>query len=295
MQANAPYLVVPSLTAPGSALQLAVFRILVAAHLITVFTSPALPLLATIGGHPHPLANTMFPEALEALVTWPLVLVLAQVGTVAALCMALGLLTRVAVWVVLGCFVLTQNYWFRSTVFHDDWLYFIFPLLVLGLSRCGDRLALDALLRKRPPLEGDARATYRWPVEAIVFWFAFLYCAAGVAKLFPLRKGLLWLSGRSVQWFAIEFVLDSPIHWLLGYTPFDYRVLWPFTLASIATVILELGACSLPFLGRRRLLLYFALLGMHASIWCLGIPGFVQIASVFAVAMLPADLFRDAR
>lgn len=97
-----------------------------------------------------------------------------------------------------------------------------------------------------------------------------------------------------MQWFAIEFVWDSPLFWLLGHAPFDYRVLWPFPLASIATVALELGAGALPFLGPRRGWLYLLVLGMHASIWALGIPGFVQIALVFAVATLPPTLFRDA-
>ena len=284
-----------ALEQPGSALQLAVLRILVAAHLLTVFTSPALPLLALIGAHPHPMADTALPSWLESRLTWPVVQVAADVGIAASLLLALGLWTRAAVWVVLVAFLITQNQWFRSTVFHDDWLYFVFPLLVLAFSRCADRLALDARFGRQQALSGRERAQYRWPIEAVVCWFALLYVAAGVAKLFPLRKGLLWISGRSVQWFAIEFVWDSPVFWLLGRAPFDYRILWPFTLASVATVVLALGAGALPFLGARRSWLYVAVLGMHASIWSLGIPGFVQIALVFAVAMVPATLFRDAR
>ena len=284
---------IDALARPGSALQLAVLRVLVAVHLCTVFTSPALPLLAVIGGHPHPMAGSWLPNWLEARVTWSHVLLLAQLGAGASVLLALGLFTQVAVWAVLVAFVVTQNHWFRATVFHDDWLYFVFTLLVLGFSRCADRLALDALISRRRPLEGDARAQYRWPIEAVVAWFALLYVAAGLAKLLPLRKGLLWISGRSVQWFSIEFVRDSPLFWVLGRTPFDYRILWPFTLASVATVVLELSAGALPFLGKRRVLPYCALLGMHASIWALGIPGFVQIALVFAVAMLPPTLFRD--
>lgn len=285
----------PALAAPGSALQLALVRLLFAAHLLTVFTSPALPLLARIGGKPHPMAATSVPEALETLLSWQDVLLIAQVGAGAAVAMALGLFTRLAVGVVLIAFLITQNYWFRATVFHDDWLYFVFPLLALLFARCSDRLSIDALIARKPPLEGEARSAYRWPIEVIVGWFAFLYVAAGIAKLFPLRKGVLWLSGRSVQSFAVEFLHDSPLYWLLDGTPFDYRLLWPFTLASVATVVLELGAGALPFLDKGRPLLFLGLLGMHASIWSLGIPDFVQIALAFSVAMLPARLFRDGR
>jgi hypothetical protein len=285
----------PALAMPGSALQLALIRLLVAVHLVTVFTSPALPLLARIGGAPHPMAGTHVPRALEALLSWQHVLWIAHVGAVAAVAMALGVATRLAVGVVLVAFLITQNYWFRATVFHDDWLYFVFPLMVLLFSRCSDRLSVDALLRRKPPLAGDARAAYRWPVELIVAWFAFLYVAAGLAKLLPLRKGVLWLSGRSVQHFATEFLHDSPVYWVLGRSAFDHCILWPFTLASVATVALELGAGALPFLSKARPLLFLALLGMHASIWSLGIPGFVQIALTFSAAMLPARLFRDGR
>ena len=285
----------PALAAEGSALQLALVRLLFAAHLVTVFTSPALPLLSRIDAKAHPMAGTSVPHSFEALLSWQDVTLIAHVGTGAAIAMALGVFTRLATGVVLVAFLITQNYWFRATVFHDDWLYFVFPLSVLLFARSNDRLAIDALLRRKPPLSGDARSAYRWPVELIVSWFAFLYVAAGLAKIFPLRKGVLWLSGRSVQAFAVEFVQDSPLYWLLDRAPFDYRVLWPFALASWATVVVELAAGALPCLGKTRPLLFLAVLGMHASIWMLGIPGFIQIALAFLPAMLPARLFRDGR
>lgn len=283
------------LSQPGSALQLALVRTMVGAHLSFVLMSPALPLLARIGGAPHPMAQTSVPHAIEALLSWPQVVWIARTGAVAAVAMAIGLSTRLAIGVVLAAFLITQNYWFRATVSHDDWLYFVFPLLVLSFSRCSDRFAVDAAIRRSPALTGDARSAYRWPIELIVGWFAFLYVAAGIAKLFPLRKGILWLSGRSVQSFAVEFLHDSPLFWLLRHTPFDYRLLWPFTVASLATVMLELGAGALPLLDKRRPLLFLALLCMHASIWALGIPGFVQIGLAFLFAMVPPRAYPDAR
>lgn len=281
-----------NLTAPGSARQLALFRIVAAVHLFTVFQSPALGVLAAVEAKPHPMAGTLLPGSLEALLSWSDVQLVATLGSAAAVLMALGLWTKLATCAVLGALLVTQNYWFRATVFHDDWLYFPFPLLVLLFSRCADRLSLDARLRPARPQPRARPNDHRWPVELIVLGFALQYVAAGLAKLFPLRKGLEWLSGRSVQGFAIEFVHDSPAYWLRGHSLFDYTTLWPFTLASYGTVAVELLALGM--LSRRpRLWLWLLLLMMHASIWWLGIPGFVQIALVFGVVMLPAEAFRD--
>ncbi|HKP57588.1 MAG TPA: HTTM domain-containing protein [Polyangiales bacterium] len=283
-----------SLGQVGSGLQLAVLRIVVGVHLLTVFGSPVLPLLASVGAHPHPMTSSAIPAALEALVPAEEMPLLGGVGMLAACAMIAGLFTRAAIVLALLAFLITQNYWFRSTVFHDDWLYLVFPLLTLACSDCADRLALDARLRKRSPRRGAQRQAYRWPLELIASWFAFVYVSAGVAKLFPLRKGVLWLSGRSVQQFAVEFLPDSPIFWLTGHSLFDYRLVWPFCIASWLTALVELSAGAMIFLPRARWVFWLALLGMHVGIWCMGIPGFVQLALVFAIAMLPVELFRDA-
>jgi len=284
---------------PGSAKHLAVVRIVIAVHLLTVFTSPAFGLLARIGAHPHPLTATWFPPGLEAAVAanieW-----LVQLGAGLSVAMALGLGTRVVVPFLCVVFVVTQNYWFRSTLFHDDWLYFGFALLVLGFARTSDAWSLDALILSRwRASRGEAapaidRRQYRWPVELLVLWFAFTYVAAGVAKVFPLSKGLLWLTGISAQEFAVQFVRDSPWYWILGHAPFDLTMRWPFTLAAIGTVAIELGAGLLLFTHRYRLPLMLSILALHASIWMFGIPAFPQMALALGVALIPPRWFSDA-
>lgn len=283
---------------PGSAKLLAVVRVVIGVHLLTVFTSPAFPLLARIGGHPHPMTATWFGGGLEqavaANIEW-----LVQLGAGLSIAMALGLGTRVLVPLLCVLFVITQNYWFRSTLFHDDWLYFGFPLLALGFARTSDAWSLDALIlaRWRASRGADApvvdRRQYRWPVEALVLWFAFTYVAAGVAKLFPLSKGLLWLTGISAQQFAVEFVRDSPWFWILGHAPFDLTTRWPFAIAAFGTVLVELGAGLLLFTHRYRLPLFLAILALHASIWMFGIPAFPQMALALGVALIPPRLFSD--
>jgi hypothetical protein len=283
------------LRAPGSARHLALVRIVFAAHVLTVLLSPAVRLMQQLGAVPQPLTHTVVPAALERWLARGAVLAVLDVGVVAALCVLLGALTRLALPVLLACFLLTQNYWYRDVNFHDDWLYLTFDLLVLCFAPCADALALDALVRRRAgrrPASRDAQA-YRWPVEAMIGWVSLLYVAAGLAKLLPLRKGLVWLTGISAQRFAQEFLADSPVHWLLRRPAFDYGVRWPFTLAAWGTVLVELGAAALLVTRRAYVPVLLGLLGMHAAIYMLGIPGFVQIALASCVLFLRPESFRD--
>ena len=283
---------------PGSPRLLALVRLAMGLHLTTVFASPAVPLLSQIGGHPHPMTATYFPAALEALIASHAV-ELSLVGATASMAMAIGLATRFMVPLVLVLFLATQNFWFRSTLFHDDWLYFTFPLLVLSFARPADVWSADAWILRRwrsakssNPPEVDARQ-YRWPVEAVVLWFAFVYVSAGIAKLFPIQKGLVWITGISAQEFAVQFVRDSPAFWMLGEAPFDFEQRWPFTIAAVGTVLVELSAGALLFTHRYRLPLFLAILGLHISIFMMGIPGFPQMALALGVALVPPHYLRD--
>jgi hypothetical protein len=270
---------------PGSAVHLAVVRIVFAAHAMTVLMSPAIPLLHRVTVQPLFATQTMLPPALEALVAPPARMqIIVGAGVIAAFATLVGFATFVALPLMFVSFFLSQNYFFRHSLFHDDWLYFNFFLLVLCFSPCADRLALDALLR-RPRRERPANA-YRWPVEVMILWFALIYVLAAVAKLFPLRKGLMWLSGGSAQHFAVHFVADSPIYWVLGRPLFDYGVRWPFAIAAILTVAIELSALLLVWTRRFDAWVVGAIIAMHVGITLFGVPGFVQIALVSAVLFL---------
>jgi hypothetical protein len=260
------------------------------AHLLTVFASPAIPLLIQIGATPHPQAHAPLQQLLPALADPGLISVARYVGMISCTTMLFGLATRLSTIVTLAAFFLTQQYWFGTTVFHDDWLYFTFYLLVLCFAPIGDAFSFDAWRNRQPyrPL-----GAYRWPVEAIILWFAFNYFAAGIAKIFPLAKGAAWLSGASAREFAQEFVRDSPLFWVLGHSAFPLDADWPFFLASVLTAIVELGAICLLFTRRAYLPVLAALIGMHFGIWLMGIPGFVQIALVSAVAFASPSWFES--
>lgn len=267
---------------PGSALHLAIIRIVFAMHALTVLTSPSLPLIRRLSDEPLLSTHTMLPPALEQLVIRRLDLIIA-VGVIAAVFVIVGLATRTASWILLAVFLSTQNYFFRFSLFHDDWLYFNFYLLVLCLSRSADRLALDALIRPRPAAASPA---YRWPVEVMIGWFSLVYISAGIAKLMPLRKGVLWLGGSSLQHFAVHFYFDSPIYWLLGHPLFDYSTRWPFCVGAVATVLIELSAGLLLVTRTADAWIVGAIILLHVGVALLGIPGFVQISILSSLLFL---------
>src|SRR5262249_24117747 len=140
---------------------------------------------------------------------------LLQIGIVASLLGAVGLFTRPALILCGVCFLLTQNFWFRMSLFHDDWLYFNAYLWILAFSPSSDAWSVDAWLRRRRGLDAPAPSRrHTLAIELMVLWFAGIYVAAGLAKIFPLVKVWDWVSGYRAQRFAQEFLLDSPIYWL---------------------------------------------------------------------------------
>jgi hypothetical protein len=278
------------LALPGSPRVLALVRIVVCAHVASVLMSPSFDAILFVPAHVMPWAKTILPEALERLVLAHLGFVV-QLGLAGALLGLLGLFTRPALLITFGSFFLSQDIWFRMSLFHDDWLYFNAYLLVLALSPCADAWSLDARLFGR---DTTPRVSHRIALELMTLWFAGIYVAAGLAKLFPLVKAWPWLAGRRAQQFALEFLLDSPLTWVLGRPPFDYAsTRWPFALAAVYTVCTELGAATLVLTTRHRARVLTSIAVMHAGVWLLGVPGFVQVACVAMTVFVPAAWLGD--
>lgn len=275
----------------GSAKHLALVRIIFGIHVLSVLLSPV---IITIRQYVDPAAvaigtETIFPLFVENILNTHIVLI-QSLGIMAALLTIIGFLTKYFMPLLFLCFLVTQNYYYRHCQFHDDWLYFNFYLLTLSFSRCSDAWAVDALFSK-PSKENMDLKNYRWPIELMILWFVGLYVAAGVAKLFPLQKGMIWLTGVAVREFVQFFALDSPIYWTLGHSLFNYDLLWPFSLIAIVTVFTEFAVIGLLFTHHYRMILLPAIVSMHVGIYCFGIPGFVQIALISMVLFIPDRWF----
>jgi hypothetical protein len=279
---------------PGSPSHVALLRVVLGLHLLRVLLSPSLDLLMAIGPELHPQAHVLGGAALYGSLDGDAVAIARTVGVAAAGCVIAGLGGRLGVLALLGSFLVTQFYWFGATLFHDDWIFFVFPLLSLLTLTAPTAYSIDGwLLRRRVSLDTQS-AEARLVVEAWVFWIGFVYAAAGIAKLFPLVKGIEWLTGRGPQLFAVEFVRQSPAVALFGEPLFPYDQQWIFALGAVATVVLELGAAGLWFTRRLYLPLALGIFGMHLGFLLVGIPGFVGMFAVLAAALLPARGFARA-
>lgn len=291
---SAPSHIAARLQTPGSPTHAALLRVALGFHLLGVFGSPGLDLLITIGPELHPQAGVVGGAALFERLSPALVAHLRDLGTLTAALLIVGLGGRITASLLLVSLLVTQYFWFGGSLFHDDWIYFVFPTLTFCCLTAPTAFSLDGLLRRRRrDLAAQARQA-RFVVEAWVFWIGFVYVAAGIAKLFPLAKGIEWLSGRAAQAFAVEFVRESPAVALFGAPLFPYDALWVFCLGAIGTVAVELGAAALWWTRRAYLPLAVAIFALHAGIWMVGIPAFIGMFGILALALLPAGGFARA-
>lgn len=275
------------MTQPGSPSHAGLLRIVLGAHLLAVMTSPALSLLLDIEPGLHPQSHVVGGVEIFSLLSTRVVEVMRASGVVFACLVILGFGGRWSIAGLLVSFLITQLYWFGATLFHDDWIYFIFPLLALLTLTESTAYSVDGWLRRRDVDSSKQTREARFLVEAWVFWIGFVYLAAGLAKVFPLAKGMAWLSGRAAQEFAIEFVLQSPALALFGQTLFPYEQRWIFMVGSVLTVLVELGAVMLWFSRSAYAPLALAIFSLHLGIWLIGIPAFIGMFSVLALALLP--------
>jgi hypothetical protein len=273
---------------PGSPRHLALVRAALGAYLISVFTSGVIPLLLAIPATVYPGTRSSLPLWLEIFAAQHLLRPLLLLGLLGSVAMVLGVLTRAAVWLTLIAYLVTQNFYYRMLTAHDDWVYFTFYLVVLAFARCADTWSLDALIKKRPLQPAQQ---YRWPVELMGAWLSIVYAAAGIAKLFPLRKGIVWANGLSLQGMVTNEIHESPIYWLLGHSLFDYRQRAPFVVLGLAGALVELSALTVLWSRPAAKWVALAIIGLHASIGMFGITGFLTIFLVAALVWLDPQIF----
>jgi hypothetical protein len=273
---------------PGSARHLALFRIATGLWLLYAFASPAHLILAEI--HPPAVKPTLLPAvALDPAVVG----YCATVGCWASLFLIAGLLTPLAAGITFVGFLVVSGYYYVYTGSGNGGvIYFNFLTLLLFLSPCADTWSADAWLGRRTG-RGLYDQKYRWPAELGTAWFAMIYVAAAVAKMFPLEHLFTsWLRGADLQSFAARRYLESPLSWELGGTPWDYTRTWQFGLMAVAGLGLELAAGLLVLTRRFHLPIVAGLLAFHVGNWALSVPfDFVWNALVLSLLLLPPWVF----
>lgn len=276
---------------PGSPVQLAVLRIAMGLQIFYALHSEIFGLLLAVGERQR--VKTIFPawldDALPAMVP-----VLLPVAKVLAVLMVLGLFSRVVLPLLTVVFLLLYAFYYLGVNAPIQWLYLWFPLVVLCFAPCSHGLSLDALLyRARVCAERErGRVQYRWPVELMVAWFAYIYAAAGIAKVLPVLKGVTWLNGQTSKEILYHRFIDSPLHYWFDAPLFDYAgASTIYVVLTVAAVVLELLTLVLLFTDRFHRPVLLMVLCMHIFLYLVGVAGFAQVAAVLGLALLPPIWF----
>jgi hypothetical protein len=249
--------------APAPAERLALLRILVGIYCMGLLLMRGLSVLRLAQLDATRFDGVGLAALLEAPLSLPLLIALLVLAFVGAVCFCVGMRYRVLApgFAVLLLFLLSyRNSWGHMS--HSEQLVSIHVLL-LSVLPAADALSLDhkAGRTRAGPLE-----SYGWPQRLLMLCVVISYMIAGWAKLH--YGGLAWISGEAVYQQAAHDTLGklrlgafvSPLGpTLLGWP-------WLFAVASVFTVVIELGAVVAMFGGRMRTAWVGGAYAMHVGI-----------------------------
>jgi len=275
---------------PGSVHQLALFRILLGLQIFYSSGSKVFPLIRQV--QDPSITKNIFPTFLNQFIETIAVPFLQPCTQVLSIFLVLGLFTRYILPFLFISFLFLFSFFYASHNGPVPWLYVWFPLLLLNFTKCSNTLSLDKLFGIVKPRSQPTSNEYRWPMEVIAAWLAYIYIAAGVAKLVPIYKGLLWMNGGTSQEILYYRFLHSIYFYLFGRPLFDYtQYPWIFALLSLGSVIIELACIMILFTRRFHWPIFILLILMHFFLYLTGVMGFMQLAILLSISLIHPAVF----
>ena len=129
-------------------------------------------------------------------------------------------------------------------------------------------------------------------MEMIAAWMAYIYVAAGMAKILPIYKGLKWLDGGTSQDMMYHRFLYSMDFYLFKRPFFDYtQNQWIFIALSITSIGLEFFCIMILFTRRCHLTIFILLMVMHFFLYLTGVLGFMQLALILSISLIHPAFF----
>jgi len=249
------------LMAPGPAVRLAVFRIMIGVFAAGYLVA-RLPVLLDMGGEARvewePVGVLWWLE--DPLPRWA-VRCAVLVTIVLAVAFATGVAFRVCgpAFAVALLFVTTYRSSNGQLLWFDNLL--VLHAIVISCSPAAEALRLG----RRDGPAGD-RACYGWPLRAAAIVTVVTYALAGIAKL--RIGGTAWLDGDSLRNHVAYSATRLRV---LGGTPSPLaepmmKVGWLFTPLAVATLVIELGAPLVLVVPRLRVPWVALAWCMHAAI-----------------------------
>lgn len=178
-----------------------------------------------------------------------------------------GLFTRMSLFVfALGTWIFVAHLFSYGDRHHTEALFCIF-LMLLALAPSGERLSIDAVIRRRRSSGGDAPArsamsdTAIWPLKVVHVLIAMTYFSAGMSKL--LHSGARWLNGYTLQGHTFGDALERghPVGvWLAQQHGLAVAL-------SVFTILVEVFFFVSLFLPRLAPLFFLGALGFQVGLY----------------------------
>jgi uncharacterized membrane protein YphA (DoxX/SURF4 family) len=132
------------------------------------------------------------------------------VTAIAGVLALIGLFTRVSLFLLaLGVWFFVSHGYSYADVHHPQALFAIF-LMLLPFSPVGERLSVDALLRRRKGrLATETTDTAMWPLKLLHLLLALTYFSTGITKL--ISGGLAWMNGYTLQRYLFSDAISGNI------------------------------------------------------------------------------------
>jgi Vitamin K-dependent gamma-carboxylase len=201
----------------------------------------------------------------EVFFTIPVFTTLYWITFAAGVLAVIGLFTRTSLFLLtIGTAILTAHKYSYGDVHHIEALYVLF-LLLLGFAPCGERLSVDAWLRRRRGLTpAETTDIGVWPLKAAHVLLAMTYFSTGATKL--ISGGLEWMNGYTLQSYTFQDAVarDIPLGiWLAQWHSLAI-------ILSVFTILFEtLFFLSLVF-PRVAPLFFIAGIGFHLTLYATG-------------------------
>lgn len=221
--------------------------------------------------HPQPLIRLITAFLPREVVFTPTVLTAIHwVALAAGVLAVIGLGTRPALLVYGLCYgFFVSHAYSYGDVHHREVPYFLF-MLALAFSPAGQRLSVDAVIRRfrarragRPAADRDQSDLAMWPLKFLHVILSMTYFSTGITKL--LAGGLQWMNGYTLQ-FAIFRNAISRAAWPeFGLWMAQQHTLCIFV--SIATILFETFYFVSLFLPRVAPLFFAGGILFHIMLW----------------------------
>lgn len=201
-----------------------------------------------------------------------------------------GFFSRTSLFLfALGTWIFVAHLFSYGDRHHTEALFCIF-LMLLALAPSGERLSVDALVRRRQGAATRKTSDLAiWPLKVVHVLLALTYFSAGMSKM--LYSGFRWLNGYTLQSHAFGDALQR------GH-PMGIWLAQQHTLAlalSYFTILLELFFFVSLFLPRLAPLFFLAALGFQVGLYVTAGYDFFQhmVLLVLLLVFLYPDWWRS--